>query len=116
MRRFASRARGKAFFLALAAFLLLAACAKPPTAQMEKARRVVREAEEIGALEKAPNLYNTAEELLDQAESEMRRKRYEGARLAAEHAIKKALKAIEKSKTACAPLGGRPAAPASGGD
>ncbi len=93
----------------LLSVFLLVACAKPPVAQMAKTRQALKDAVAAGAPEKAPDLYNTADELLEQAESEMRRERYEGAKLSAELAEKKARMAIEKAQAT--PKPSTPAAP-----
>lgn len=82
--------------IVLLAFTGLVACGVAPVQEMSDARQAVRAAHDAGAGQKAPELYNQAETLLDKAVQELDEGRYDQARKAAVSAKKAALDALEQ--------------------
>ena len=60
-----------AFVLAMYTLASLVGCASYPTQELSDARQAIRAAEEVGANEHFPNLFNKASDLLTKAESEL---------------------------------------------
>lgn len=58
---------------------VLAGCAKPPVAELETARYLVRHAAEVGAADWSPGEYQLARAALDAAEEQMERQKYRAA-------------------------------------
>ncbi|MBD1401400.1 DUF4398 domain-containing protein [Pelovirga terrestris] len=61
------------------AAMVLAGCAKPPLAELETARYLVRHAAEIGAADWSPGEYQLARSALDAAEEQMEQQQYRAA-------------------------------------
>jgi len=80
---------------ALACVLLLAACAKPPTVEMNNATEAVARAEnDTNAVLYAPNSVARARDALDRMQREADSKRYDAAKTYAAEAVAAAEKAI----------------------
>jgi len=75
---------------------VLVACGVAPVQEMSDARQAVRAAHDAGAEQKAPELYDQAETMLDKAVQELDEGRYDQARKAAVSAKKAALDALEQ--------------------
>jgi len=84
------------FLIVLLALIGLSACGVAPVQEMSDARQAVRAAHDAGADQKAPELYNQAESMLDKAVKELDEGDYDQARKAAVSAKKAALDALEK--------------------
>lgn len=69
----------KGVLLAATGLILLAACAKPPVAELTETRRIVAHAYASGASELAPEAYALADKALRSAESQVEEKRYKEA-------------------------------------
>jgi len=83
--------------------LLLAACATPPTEEMNKAQDAVTRAEnDADAVTYAPNTLARAREALNMMQKEANEKRYDSAKNYANEAINNAEKAIADGKAAAA--------------
>ncbi|MFO7813590.1 MAG: DUF4398 domain-containing protein [Pelovirga sp.] len=61
------------------AAMVLAGCAKPPLAELETARYLVRHAAEVGAANWSPGEYQLARSALDRAEEQMDKQQYRAA-------------------------------------
>ncbi len=59
--------------------MVLAGCAKPPLAELETARYLVRHAAEVGAADWSPGEYQLARAALDKAEEQMEKQQYRAA-------------------------------------
>ena len=95
----ASGARSMAARLtAVAALLLLAACAGAPVQEMSDARQAIQAAEEAGAREHAPGALSDAQRLLTSAEQKLQIKAYSGARHDAREARRRAAEALRASR------------------
>ena len=66
---------------------LLSACAKPPAAELDEARRMVAFAYASGASQLAADLYLSASDALRSAEEQVRRGDYRAAELSLQQAI-----------------------------
>jgi len=89
------------FFIILG--LMLAACATPPTEEMNKAQDAVTRAEnDADAVTYAPNTLARAREALNMMQREANEKRYDSAKNYATEAINNAEKAIADGKAAAA--------------
>lgn len=86
----------KVLLIVFLAATALVACGVAPVQEMSDARQAVRAAQDAGASQKAPELYNQAETLLDKAVQELDEGRYDQARKAALSAKKAALDALDK--------------------
>ena len=83
---------------AVAALLLLAACAGAPVQEMSDARQAIQAAEEAGAREHAPGALSDAQRLLTSAEQKLQIKAYSGARHDAREARRRAAEALRASR------------------
>jgi hypothetical protein len=84
---------------AVAALLVLAACASAPVQEMSDARQAIQAAEEAGAATYAPDVLQEAKRLLTSAERKLQREAYTGARLDAREARRKAHEALRESRS-----------------
>jgi len=83
--------------------LFMAACAKPPTEEMNKAQdAVIRAENDADAVNYAGNTLTRARDTLAKMQSEADAKRYDAARNLAAEAVSTAEKAIEEGKTGAA--------------
>jgi hypothetical protein len=90
-------------FVLFAAALLAAACAKPPTEEMDKAIDAVTRAEsDADAINYAGNTLLRARDALTRMQEEANSKRYDSARSLAAEAVAAAEKAISDGKSAAA--------------
>jgi len=80
---------------AVAALLLLAGCASAPVQEMSDARQAIQAAEEAGAAEYAPAALRDAKRLLTSAERKLQREAYQGARVDAREARRRAAEALD---------------------
>ena len=83
---------------AVAALLLLAACAGAPVQEMSDARQAIQAAEEAGAREHAPGAFSDAQKLLSSAEQKLQIRAYSGARHDAREARRRAAEALRASR------------------
>jgi hypothetical protein len=89
--------------LLLGAGIILGACAKPPTAEMEAAEAAVTRAEnDPDAAAYAENSLSRARNALSRARTEMSAKRYDAAKSYAAEAVSVAEKAVSDGRTAAA--------------
>ncbi len=77
---------------------ILAGCASAPVQEMSDARQAIHAAEQAGAAVVAPGPLNEARYLLDSAEDKLARKAYNGARVDAREARKKAAEALAAAR------------------
>jgi hypothetical protein len=84
--------------VALAAVLLLAACASAPVQEMSDARQAIQAAEEAGASTHAPEALRDAKRLLTSAERKLQREAYASARHDAREAHRRAAEALRLSR------------------
>jgi hypothetical protein len=89
----------KLLFISLFLGLFLTGCAGVPVQEMSDARQALQAAAEVGAKEKAPDLYSEASDLLIRAESSLKQSDYRGARELADEAKEKAILARKKAVT-----------------
>lgn len=73
--------------------IAVTACSVMPAQQMSDARQAMQAADQVNAREKAPQKYQEARRLLDQAQAEIRMKNYQEAQRLADAAKKAALEA-----------------------
>lgn len=94
------RSRGTSLRLALLwALTGLTACAGAPVQEMSDARQAIRAAQNAGAADKAPEVFQEAKLLLGTAEQSLRRGAYREARRAAENARDRAAVALAATRT-----------------
>ncbi len=83
--------------LLVIAIMLLAACASgPPVQEMSDARQAIAAVEDVEENEHAAKLLAQARALLQSAETKLRRQAYNGAKVDAVEARRKALEALEE--------------------
>lgn len=80
------------------ALLCLFACATAPVQDMSNARTALAAAEQAGARDSAPEAFNQAEGLLNQAQAEIESKNYAEARILAQKARDAAIQARTKAQ------------------
>ncbi len=94
MTEFRARSRLATRCAAVAALLLLAACASAPVQEMSDARQAIQAAEEAGAAAYAPEALQDAKRLLTSAERKLQREAFQSARIDAREARRRATEAL----------------------
>ena len=84
--------------------MVVAGCAKPPLAELETARYLVRHAAEVGAEDWSPGEYQLARAALKTAEEQMERQQYRAAARTIDLARRYAEEARSESEQALARL------------
>lgn len=88
----------------LACGIVLSACSKPADDEIQAAEDMIKKAEEAGALNSSPRLFEKAKDLLAEAKRLNEQSSYSDARKKAEFALMRA----EQAKNNAEKLGGKP--------
>lgn len=87
------------FLIVISVMALVACTTSPPVQEMSDARQAIMAAEDAGAAKNAPTELKAAREYLKSAEGKLKKKAYNGARVDALDARRKALEALKTGES-----------------